>query len=799
MKRRASLFLLTVLLLSGCVGQKSFHRAELEARRENWDKAVIEYSKAIAEDPGNTRYKIALERAKLKASAQHFQTGKRYAAAAQWDLAVAEFQQTLLLNSGNQHAQNELDHAMREIRRRDAGPSEIQTMKEKARKKALAPPRLSPKSNITMGVTFKDQPPTKIYEAMSKASGINFLFDEKVATDTKPITIDVGNVTLEEALDLLMLQTKSFYKVINENTLLIAPDNRQKRQEYEDHVIRTFYLSNGDTKQVVTLLRSLINSRQIAENPALNSVSIKDTPDKVAIAEKIINANDKSKGEIVVDVELLEINRALVQNLGVDLSNKRISLTFKDGETSLPLNGLKVLKQQGNWFLGPIPSVVLDFLRTDSDSKTIAKPSVRVSEGEKAEILIGDRVPIPTTSFNTSQTVGGNIVPITSFTYQNVGITVQIEPRVHHNKEVTLKVQVEVSQIAGNVRSGGANGQDQPIIGTRTIQTVIRLRDGETNMLAGLIRREDQDARAGVAGIMNIPGVGKLLSQNASRRNETDIVMTLTPYIVRIPDITEDDLTELWVGTEDNMELRGPARKGLSAGPFGREEEEATATAPAEGGQTAPVAPGTESAPGTTPERPGSVGVSRPSDQTGTPPPTPVPTEEVVPNPTEEVVPPPTEETPPDQNEPPPPTAPTGPAVVRLVPSAPSYKVGETVVVEVRLENGANVGSVPFHLRYNRNVLEFLPPGEQGAFLGSDGTNTVFMAADAQGGGEIIVGNSRMGSAEGVTGSGPLGVFRFQAVNPGDAGFAFTGASVKDPQTRNLPATFASAAVTVEP
>jgi len=162
-------------------------------------------------------------------------------------------------------------------------------------------------------------------------------------------------------------------------------------------------------------------------------------------------------------------------------------------------------------------------------------------------------------------------------------------------------------------------------------------------------------------------------------------------------------------------------------------------------------------------------------------------------------VPPPTEETPPDQNEPPPPTAPTGPAVVRLVPSAPSYKVGETVVVEVRLENGANVGSVPFHLRYNRNVLEFLPPGEQGAFLGSDGTNTVFMAADAQGGGEIIVGNSRMGSAEGVTGSGPLGVFRFQAVNPGDAGFAFTGASVKDPQTRNLPATFASAAVTVEP
>ena len=798
------LFLLAlVLLLSGCVAQKSFRRAEQEAKRENWDKAVIEYSKAIAEDPGNTRYKISLERAKLKASAQHFQTGKRYAAAGQWDLAVAEFQQTLLLNSGNQHAQNELERSLREIRRRDAGPSEMQTLKDKARRKALAPPRLSPKSNITMGVTFKDQPPTKIYEAMSKASGINFLFDEKVASDTKPISIDVGNVTLEEALDLLMLQTKCFYKVINENTLLIAPDNRQKRQEYEDQVIRTFYLSNGDTKQVVTLLRSLINSRQIAENPALNSVSIKDTPDKVAIAEKIITANDKSKGEIVIDVELLEINRTLIQNLGVDLSNKRISLTFKDGETSLPLNGLKVLKQQGNWFLGPIPSVVLDFLRADTDSKTIAKPSVRVSEGEKAEILIGDRVPIPTTSFNTSQTVGGNIVPITSFTYQNVGITVQIEPRVHHNKEVTLKVQVEVSQISGQVRSGGVNGQDQPIIGTRTIQTVIRLRDGETNMLAGLIRREDQDAKAGVAGIMSIPGVGRLLSQNATRRTETDIVMTLTPYIVRIPDITEDDLTELWVGTEENMELRGPARKGLSAGPFAREEDEpltAAPGAPPEPGTTTPLAPsqpgagqGAPGAPGAQAtqdaQSPGSVGVAPPSQEgAGVPGVVPVP---------DDVVNPPAEENPPEQT--PDPAAPSGPSVVRLVPSVPTYKVGETVIVEVRLENGTNVGSVPFHLRYNRNVLEFLPPAEQGPFLGSDGTNTVFMAADAQAGGEIIVGNSRMGSAEGISGSGALGVFRFQAVNPGDAGFAFTGASVKDPQTRNMPATFASAAVTVEP
>ena len=176
----------------------------------------------------------------------------------------------------------------------------------------------------------------------------------------------------------------------------------------------------------------------------------------------------------------------------------------------MPLNNLSTLKQKGNWLLGPIPSVVMNFLKTATDTKSIAQPQIRVSEGEKAEIVIANRVPIPNTSFNTSQTVGGNIVPITSFTYQNVGITLQIEPRVHHNKEVSLKVQVEVSNLAGAVDLG--TGVQQPIIGTRQVQTVIRLRDGETNLLAGLIKRDDTNTRAGVAGIVDIPGVGDVFA-----------------------------------------------------------------------------------------------------------------------------------------------------------------------------------------------------------------------------------------------------------------------------------------------
>ena len=844
MRRRAWAVLIATALLAGCAAQQAYRRAEIDSRRENWDQAVLGYSKALAMDPGNTRYGVALERAKLKASAQHFEKGKRYSAAGQWDLAVAEFQQTLLLNPGNQHANTELERALREIQRRDAGPSPIELMKERARRKALAPPKLSPKSNIPIVMHFREKPPIQIFEALSKASGINFLFDDKVAADTKPITIDVGNVTLEKALDILMLQTKNFYKVVDEHTLLIAPDTRQKRQELEDMVIRTFYLSNGDTKQVVTLLRSLLNSRQIAENPALNSVTIRDTPDKAAIAERIIQANDKSKGEIIIDVELLEINRTVARNLGIDLSPKSLALSFRDGKQSVPLNNLRVLRQQGNWFVGTIPSVILNFLKTDSDSKTIAKPQLRVSEGEKAEILIGDRVPIPTTSFNTSQTIGGNIVPITSFTYQNVGITVQLEPRVHHNKEVTLKVNVEISQLAGSVATGG--GQSQPIIGTRNIQTVIRLRDGETNLLAGLIRREDSDDRSGIPGVLDLPGINRVFSNSNSRKLETDIIMTLTPYIIRIPDITEADMATLWVGTEENMRLRGGARSGLEAGPFDREEEELPLPGATEAsmgarrpGTVSRMAPSREQggSPGRTPEPPpepapdvppagedvpgGPADAGAGGGETGvvpTPGGTEVPGE--VPPPDEggdpgedaddeldegeDVDVPPDQPPAEDEENPPPDQAqdrpqPTGPVTVRLVPSAPSYKVGETVVVEVRIENAHNTGSVPFHLRYNRNVLEFLPPAEQGPFLSSDGANTIFMARDAAGGGEVVVGLSRMGTAEGATGAGTLATFRFQAVNPGEAGFAFTGATVKDPQARNLPATFASAAVQVEP
>jgi len=796
--RKLGLLLVMLALLTGCAAQKAYRKADREMKRENYDQAVLNYSKALAADPGKSRYVMALERAKLRAAAQHFDKAQRFHAAGQMEMAIAEYQQTLVLIPDNQHASQQLNKALRAYQLEQAGPSTIEQLKERARRKDLGPPKLDPRSNIPILLNFQEVEVGKIFEAISKAAGLNFIYDEKVELDRQR-TIDIGNVTMEKALDILMLQTKNFYKVIDSHTLLIAPDTRQKRQEYEDQVIRTFFLSNADTKTVVTLLRSLLQSRQIAENADLNSVTIKDTPQKVAIGERIINANDKSKGEVVIDVELLEINRTTAENVGLDLSSKTLSLTFKDGLQSVPLNNLDILRQAGNWTVGVIPSVVLSFLKSDSDTKLIAQPQLRVSEGERAEIMIGDRVPIPTTSFNTSQTVGGNIVPITSFTYQNVGITVQIEPRVHHNKEVTLNVQVEISQVTGVVET--AAGQAQPIIGTRQIQTVIRLRDGETNLLAGLIQRATKDAYSGVIGLGNIPGMRRIFGNSDLQRQDTDIIMTLTPHIVRIPDITEDDLATLWVGTEDHMQLRGPTRHALAQGPFDRAPDQFTQGAVTEITGPPPPPPDAEAATPPAQDMEPSP-AQRPARDTA---------EELPPAAQEErppaTLPPPDEAQPqlePAGEEPlggPVGTDPqaSGPAVVRLLPGAAAYRVGDTVQVQVVVENAQNIGSVPFHLRYNKNVLQFQSPGAEGPFMSSDGTNTVFLAGDMGGGGEIVVGLSRMGAGEGASGSGTLAIFNFLALNPGPCGFGFTGASVKDPQARNLPAAFNTAAIEVQP
>jgi general secretion pathway protein D len=811
--RGAIAALALVSVLAGCVTGQAYREGEKAMKAQNFDQAVVSFSKALAAKPDNTRYKVAVARARTRAAQTHFSKGSEYMKAQLLEEAIAEFQQAVYLDQSHQFAANELQKALSEWQKIQArGEWNLEAAKKKASPGREAP-RLSPSSNIPIVLRFKDEGVKKIYDALSKASGINFIYEERLPLDKK-ISIDIADVTFEQALEQLMTMNKHFFKIIDENSILIAEDTQQKHKELDDLVIQTFFLSNADVKDVQVLLRTLLDARQIAQNDRLNAITIRDTPERVMVAQKIIEANDKAKSELIIDVELLEVNRNILRNLGIDLfgagtgggTGKSLNLTFGGG-SSVSLNNLDLLKQAGSWLVGPIPGVVVNFLKTDADAQVIAKPQLRVSEGAKATVRIGDRIPIPNTTFNAAPTVGGNIgVPITSFTYQNVGINIDLEPRVHHNREITLKGKVEISALAGSVSAGG--GLTQPIIGTREIETTIRLRDNETNILAGLLRETERKSMSGVAGLSDIPVLKRLFGSTETTIEQTDIVLMMTPHIIRIPDISDEDLQPLWIGTEQNVELRGASRKSAYASPFEagqaqeaypgipdiQEEVPETPPAAAKENVAEPAAPSPQEGPAVVPVP--ATGITEPVPVGAEAPTEPSPVESPGPTngttggqqPTTGQAPPPAP--PPAQTPPqtqPPQTPPGGPATVTLNPSYMTASLGRDFKVSVEISGAVGVGSVPFHLAFDPQFLEFVGAGSSSPFLGQDGTPVFVLATLGAGGREVIAGLSRQGSRPGVSGKGVLLELTFRPKKPVSATtLSLSDLSVLDPQAQPL-------------
>jgi general secretion pathway protein D len=580
-----ALLALLPLVAAGCAGNIAYRKAEAAAQLGNWDEAVLKYLSALDTDPGNVSYRAALLRAKIKASQAHFQKGQGFEKAGVLERALVEYQQAVQLDETNQYAAAQLEKVRRALasQRQNRDVNTLEQMKARTRGSRPQPPVLNPRSNQPISLQFP-QPVSifQIYRALGQAFGINVIFDPNLKD--QDIAIDLRDVTAQTGLETLMRAAGHFYKVIDEHTILIAADTPQNRRTYEDLVIQTFFLSNAEVKDMTTILRSLINASKIATNDQLNAIILRDTADKVKVAEKIIETNDKSKAEVVVDVELLQINTTKLRELGISLSSYSVgqSLDLSGGATtpatggtggstggSLPANTVRVSDlyglNQSNWLL-TIPTFVYNFAKQNSDAQLLAKPQMRASEGEKANLVIGDKVPIPLTSFNTSNVVGGSIVPITSFSYQDVGIKIEIEPRVHHNNEITLKVKIDVSNLGAPITS---NGQSQPTIGTRSFDSTIRLKDGETNFLAGLLRTDEAGNDTGIAGLSDIPILGRLFSNKRRQKERTDLILTLTPHIIRNAEITEEDLLPIWAGTDANITFRpSPRVESDVEGPF---------------------------------------------------------------------------------------------------------------------------------------------------------------------------------------------------------------------------------------
>ena len=809
-----------IVLTMACAASGAYREAERSAELGDWDRAVLSYAKASSMKPKSERYLIALRESRLKASRIHFEKSKRYLASSQLELGIGELQQTTYLDPTNQFAATELEKALIEWQRqRDESnrKTDLEVMKDRA-KNDRGVPKLNPASNIPIMLKFQQTEVGKVYEALSKASGINFLYDSKLDLKKK-IDIDLTNVSFEDAMNTLMLINKHFFKVIDENTLLLAEDSQQKRREIEDEVIKTFFLSNADVKDVQTLLRTLLDARKIVQNNQLNAITIRDTPNRVAIAQKIIEANDKSKAELVIDVELMEISRTVSQTLGINLTPQRYTVAFT-GPTNLPLNNLGLLKQVGSYSLGPIPQVTIDFLKSDSSTKVVAKPELRVTEGEKANLHLGDSVPIPTTTFNTLSTgTVGQTAPITSFTYQEVGIVIEIEPRVHHNKEVTLKLNVEVSQLGDQVSTG--SGQTAPAINTRQINTVIRLKDGETNLLAGLIRDDGSEGRSGYPGLIDIPGIRRIFSSQTSTHRETDLILTLTPHIIRIPDIREEDLEALFIGTEGNPHLRGKGTSAFGPNPFaakegdGQEEEETAeeeeeppagkdeATPAKAEDKRSPDAkkPPEEKSPEAPRPAPPAPGIQpKPSAKKAPPEDTflnsdlgpedvveeETPEEVAAPQPSAPATPPPA---------PPPSEAVIAPVTVALAPGRLTVAGGGGFAFNIMVAGATDLQSFGIVLKYDPAVAEF-DQGLEGIFMRADGAATTFSAQKVADG-TVNVEVKRSGAPHGVSGSGSVAAIRFKPVAPGRTLINVIRATAMDASGRPIPANPSGADVTV--
>jgi general secretion pathway protein D len=829
---RLSVPLLALLALAGCTSQSAYRQGEIATQLGKWDEAVVSYMKAVDEDPGNISYKAALLRARTKASQEHFEKGRQFEKAGVIERALVEYQQAVQLDPTNQYAQAQLEHAhsLYMAQKQGRGLETIDQMKQRARNVRPQPPELNPRSNKPISLEFP-QPVSlfAIYRALGDAFGINILFDPNLRDQEMAITLK--DVTAQAALETLMRASGHFYKVMDEHSIIIAQDTPQNRRTYEDLVIQTFFLSNAEVKDMLTILRSLIDARKIATNEQLNAIILRDTADKVKVAQRIIEANDKSKAEVVVDIELLQINSGRLRDLGVNLSSYQIGQTLDFGTSGSTTGGsggttggtgtastapagvrLSDLPfiNQSNWLL-TLPSFVYNFVKQNTDAQLLAKPQLRITEGEKANLTIGDRRPIPLTTFNT-QNAGnaGGIVPITSFQYQDVGIKIEIEPRVHHNQEVTLKLKIEVSNVNGSVSSPSG---DQPIIGTRTIDSVIRLKDGETNFLAGLIRNDETNTDQGVPGLSEIPVLGRLFSRKRTDGQRTDVILTLTPHIIRNAQITQEDLEPIWVGTEQNITFRASSPRVESEaneGPFdtneGTPEEIQDAIRrrlqrlprglrPGENG-------GEETAPAPDQQQP----VQPPGGVNLVPaaPPSSIFQQPTTPTPAPGTPPPPDEE-PPGGLVSQPPASGTASLAVRkaalpasaaplatvatasaltanganakavrlwLAPGRLTVAPGDTFEVRVQAEAVQPVSHLPLSLSFDPKVLA-VDKVEAGDFLGGSGEAQVM--SDAGRPGALVIGASRLGKVPGVKGTGTVARITFRALAAGESELGFDG------------------------
>ena len=739
--------------------------------RQNYELAFDCFKQAYDQKPKDWRYRTAYERTRFLAAASEVHRAQILRDAGKYDEALALFQKALMTDPSSFIAQQELRRTQQMIN--DAVNPQPQaaatTPLRRRLEAAQGPVELAPLSNvpITLKVTEKAN---VIYETVGKLAGMNVLFDPDYVP--KQVHVELNNVTLEEALSIISFETKTFWRPVTPNTIFVAQDTPAKRKELEQNVIKTFYLSNlsqpTELQDVVNAMRTILEVSRIQQLPSQGAIVVRGTPDQLALAQKLVDDLDKAKPEVLIEVAVMQVSRDKAHTLGINPPTSVTVALQPNINTTTPTtttgttttstassNGLS-LNSLGNLnatdFQVTIPQMTASALMSSTDTKIIQNPQVRALDGQKASLKIGDRVPVATGSFQPGiGGVGINPLVNTQFQYLDVGVNIDITPRVHAGREVSLKMSMDVSAVDSYVSIGGIS---QPVIGQRKIENEIRLKDGEVSLLGGMMEDSRTKSLAGIPGLSSIPILKYLFSQDTSDHSTNEIVFVLIPHIIRGPEISAGSADMLDVGTANSLQLRQVTRPVTPANP------------------AAPVGTLGAAAPGTTAR--GDVAYLGSAAPPGVTLPKPMAAN---------------------------PGGPTQPGATagtfQFDPPTLTPAKGSTFTVNVTLSGGQNVYSVPVQLSYDPNQLQLVNVSN-GGFLSQDGQAVALVHRDDPLTGTLQVTATRPPGAGGVSGQGAVMTLTFMAKSPGQSALTITRGGARDPAMQPIAMSGAQAAITIQ-
>jgi general secretion pathway protein D len=747
---------------------------EREAHKD-WDGALDFYQKALAEDPTDPGYQLEVNQSRFQSSQAHVAQGLKLRKQGSLGQALVEFQKAYGIDPSSGVAEQEIKTTLQMIERekkkgadsdsRSLTPAQLSRRNTEEKIDSMLPvPELRPLNQQPINVKMNSQPAKVLFETVGKLAGINVLFDPEFKEANKQ-SIELTGATLNEALDYLAIVTKTFWKPLSSNTIFVTQDTTTKRRDYEEQVMKVFYLTNvtkpQDLQEIVTAVRSVADIQRLFVYNAQNAIIARGEADRIALAEKIIHDLDKPPAEVVVDVMVLQVSSDMTRTLGAALSSLNIPVNFaprssistpststgtattstattntaatNTGTTtgttstsaSIPLAYIGKINTED--FSTVLPSGTLQAVLSDSGTRVLQSPQLRSVDNQKASLKIGEKEPIASGSFQSGVAgVGVNPLVNTQFTFIDVGVNVDLVPKVQDNGEISMHVEIEISSVQSYVNLGGIS---QPIIAQQKVIHDIRMKDGEVNLLAGLRQVQDSTTVSGIPGLSSIPIISYLFSTKTVSKSSQELVIALIPHIVRRPDYSEEEMRGIAVGNATVVKLnyaRPPQTDGE----------------PAPKGNVPPGASNNQLVP---------------TPSSSVPPVTPAATPPVAP-PTGA----PPAATPPAAAPP----TPQANASVNFVPAQEETIMGQSFNVNLVIANATDLFSAPLQVKYDPKVLK-LTDVVQGNVMSSDGQQVTFTKNIQNDTGEADITLNRLPGTGGVTGSGMLATLSFTTLARG--------------------------------